>query len=203
MDSQKIKRLLLIALTMIVFAATFQGQAHKRIKNDATPVRAALSTSLPTARALALNKDGSYDIEIGGQRLRALTGPQLDAWAYMEVELTAARARNENLQADNVALEKEKATLNHEKAELEIKFIASEEKVGSLTRDLTESKAATLRNFGLLADSIKSRDEMAGQFIPRTSAKGWWGKFLTVLDRPELQTTFKVGVPLFNAARCR
>jgi chromosome segregation ATPase len=135
-----------------------------------------------------------------GQKFRALTGAQLDDLGRMEVDLNGARKLNENLQADNAQLEKQNATLLSEKAQLEIKFNASEQKVASLQTDLSGSRVDTNRYFVLLSDEVKARGQ-AQQFIPHSGAKGVVGKFLELLDKPAVQLGFKVGLPLLQGAR--
>lgn len=176
-----------------------QSQAQNRKHSHARPA-AQFAVDLPAARVIQVNEDGSLQIESMGQRFRALTGAQLDDLARMEVDLNGARKLNQNLQAGNAELEKQKLALLSEKAQLEIKFNASEQKVASLANDLSGSRVETNRYFVLLNDEVKARGQ-AQQFIPHSGANGVVGKFFELLDKPAVQFGFKVGLPLFQGVR--
>lgn len=179
---------------MSVLVVHSQAQSRRRTpkRSHAAPTQAVVN--LPPATVLKLNDDGSYQIEISGQRFRALTGKQLDDWAKMEIDLRGAQQKNENLQADNKELEGELATRTHELGEEQKKFIASEAKVTSLTLDFERAREDAKRNFGLFMGERQLRTE-AQQFIPHGEVKGFGGFILKALDGPYGQAAFKLVIP--------
>lgn len=167
-----------------------------------SPAQSPAPATNPPAKVIQKFDDGSYLVDIGGVRFRALTADQLRDWGKAQVDLEAC-------QKDQKELEGQVATLNHT-----IDLLKKDVKIAQQDRDIVladfarsredteRAREDAKRNFGLFMGERELRVE-AQQFIPHSQAKGFWGKVLNILDSPQSQAFFKMGVPIYQMARCQ
>jgi hypothetical protein len=142
----------------------------------------------------ALPED-SFIVRIGDKDYRALNADKVRELLKQKVDLDAAQKTNAELmiQIRELTLQRD---LAHAQESLQ------KQRADSFEADFKRAREDTIRNFELFQSERSLRIE-ATQFIPHSSIKGVWGKILNALDHPASQATFKMFIPLMNAARCQ
>jgi len=154
------------------------------------------------ARVLQRLPDGSVAVEIDGQKMLAITDSQRKDWLKLQ-------GRFDDCQKDGRELTGQVASLKHQ-VELKTKDVTIAEQQGaSFKADFDRAKEDTgrarqdaQRNFGLFMGERQLRVE-ARQFIPHgNGGNSIFAKLLNFLDKPVVQTGFKLGIPLYQTFKC-
>jgi hypothetical protein len=138
--------------------------------------------------------DDQFIVQRNGKEYRALNADKIRELLKQRIDLEATQKINAELNTQ----------IKEYKLQLELKDAQNaliQQKADSFKADFGRSQVDGKRNFELYMSERALRVE-ATQFVPHSNIKGFWGKVLTALDHPASQSFFKMGLPIFNAARC-
>lgn len=138
--------------------------------------------------------DDQFIVRRNGKEYLSLNADKVRELQKQKIDLDTAQKINaeKDIQIKELSLQRD---LAHAQQAL------AEQKATSLEADFNRVREDAKRNFSLYMSERELRVE-ASQFIPHGQTKGFWGKFLNALDHPASQSFFKMGFPIFNAARC-
>lgn len=191
--SQRVKlKLPLISLAVLILIGSIslcQGQSLSGFKCDA---------------ALGCKKlsDGSYEIVVDGQRLKAVTNAQLNEQAKaidlmretLSAQLAACQKDRNEADLQNVKKDHEIELLKKDVTIAEMKESEALAKFERSKQDTAKAQEDAKRNFGLLMGERQLRINES-QFIPHGNVGGLGGELLKVLDGPVGQIAFKLVIP--------
>src|SRR5258708_15793793 len=167
MTSKKLKLILLISLTMMLFELTCKAQTVTSVQQ------------LP---------DKSYIVVIDGIEHRAY-GP-----AKMR-ELEVTKKEHDAFQQDNIKANEQIVVLTDKNKLLQTNFDLQSKLAGSYKEDFDRSQEDAKRNYGLFIGERTLRQE-ATQFIPHGNSTVLGVKILKLFDSPYGQVGMKLVNPL-------
>jgi len=172
MNSQRLKQTLMLALILIGSIGLCRAQEAKVIKRL---------------------DEHSFEVEIGGQRFKAVDNVLLNEQSRSFDKLTAERdaARKEAAALDE--------TFADEKKKLNDKVEQLTQQRDSARRDLQDARVFSAQQKQLLDQEAALRKE-SQQFVPHGGG-GFADKFLAFFDKPAVQAGFKIALPLAQTFR--